>query len=145
MSIPRVYLLLLLVFVLSALGVAPLAAQTSPDLSLAVSPQAKLLDNPFGEAPVDPFNLQMNTPPETKPTSPFLVFSDSKTHVVHDSSRTVDLVDGQGDIMCLSMRTYRVKRDNPQSDAVRPAGYTTCTPTKRFQVKTAVDSGTVSH
>jgi len=36
------------------------------------------------------------------------------------------------------MRTYRVKRDHPGSDMTRPAGYTTCVPSKRFEVKNAV-------
>jgi hypothetical protein len=46
----------------------------------------------------------------------------------------------QGDTLCLSLRTYRVARVSPGSDAVRPAGYSTCQPSSRFQVKTAVES-----
>lgn len=39
---------------------------------------------------------------------------------------------------CAYMRTYRVKRDRPASDMTRPAGYTTCVPFKRFEVRSAV-------
>ncbi|MGA2004622.1 MAG: hypothetical protein ABSG70_14650 [Terriglobales bacterium] len=41
---------------------------------------------------------------------------------------------------CAFMRTYRVKRDQAGSDAVSPAGYTTCVPSKRFEVKSAVET-----
>lgn len=39
---------------------------------------------------------------------------------------------------CAYMRTYRVKRDHPGSDMTMPAGYTTCVPSKRFEMKSAV-------
>jgi hypothetical protein len=42
------------------------------------------------------------------------------------------------DHSCAYMRTYRVKRDRPASDMTRPAGYTTCVPFKRFEVRSAV-------
>ena len=40
---------------------------------------------------------------------------------------------------CAYMRTYRVQRERRGSDLVRPAGYTTCVPTKRFEMKSAVE------
>lgn len=43
----------------------------------------------------------------------------------------------QSDTTCLSIRAYRVTRDDPTSDSTRPAGYSTCQPTTRFQVKEA--------
>ena len=39
---------------------------------------------------------------------------------------------------CAFMRTYRVRRDHRGSDVTRPAGYTTCVPTRRFEMKSAV-------
>jgi hypothetical protein len=39
---------------------------------------------------------------------------------------------------CAYMRTYRVKRDHPGSDMTRLAGYTTCVPSKRFEMRSAV-------
>jgi hypothetical protein len=43
---------------------------------------------------------------------------------------------------CAYMRTYRVKRQQRGSDAVAPAGYTTCVPTRRFEMKSAVQTQT---
>ncbi len=39
---------------------------------------------------------------------------------------------------CAYMRTYRVKRMHRGSDVVSPAGYTTCVPSKRFELRSAV-------
>jgi hypothetical protein len=39
---------------------------------------------------------------------------------------------------CAYMRTYRVKREERDSDAVRPAGYTVCVPMRRFEMKSTV-------
>jgi hypothetical protein len=43
-----------------------------------------------------------------------------------------------GTTYCAFMRTYQVRRKHRGSDVVRPAGYTTCVPTKRFELKSAV-------
>ncbi len=40
---------------------------------------------------------------------------------------------------CAYMRTYRVKRQQRNSDVVSPAGYTTCVPSKRFELRSAVE------
>jgi len=45
---------------------------------------------------------------------------------------------------CAYMRTYRVRREYADSDVVSPAGYTTCVPSKRFELKNAVVSQTES-
>lgn len=45
---------------------------------------------------------------------------------------------GEEDATCFYIRSYRVTRDDPQSDATRLAGYSTCTPSSRFQTKRAV-------
>lgn len=45
----------------------------------------------------------------------------------------------QDDATCYSIRAYRVTRDDPYSDSTRPAGYSTCQPATRFQVKEADD------
>ncbi|HLW85388.1 MAG TPA: hypothetical protein VKR60_09260 [Candidatus Sulfotelmatobacter sp.] len=44
------------------------------------------------------------------------------------------------DVPCLTLRTYRVTRDDPESDTTRLVGYSTCQPSTRFQVKTTVES-----
>jgi hypothetical protein len=43
-----------------------------------------------------------------------------------------------GDSYCAFMRTYRVRREQRGSDAVRPAGYRTCVPTRRFELRSTV-------
>ncbi len=45
----------------------------------------------------------------------------------------------QNDVTCLSIRSYRVTRDDPASDTTRLVGYSTCQPSTRFQVKEADD------
>jgi hypothetical protein len=43
----------------------------------------------------------------------------------------------QNDVTCLSIRSYRVTRDDPTSDTTRLVGYSTCQPSTKFQVKEA--------
>lgn len=45
---------------------------------------------------------------------------------------------------CAYMRTYRVKRQVRGSDAVAPAGYTTCVPMRRFEMRSTVETRTDS-
>jgi len=45
---------------------------------------------------------------------------------------------------CATMRTYRVKRREYGSEAVAPAGYTTCVPVRRFEIRSAVETQTDS-
>ena len=46
----------------------------------------------------------------------------------------------QNDAICYTLRTYRVARLSPESDATKPAGYSSCLRSSRFQLKTAVDT-----
>ena len=48
--------------------------------------------------------------------------------------------DEQSDSACYSIRSYRVTRDDPESDSTRLVGYSTCQPAARFQLKDARDS-----
>jgi hypothetical protein len=41
------------------------------------------------------------------------------------------------DEICYTMRTYLVEREYKHSDSTRPAGYTTCSPAVKFEVKTS--------
>jgi hypothetical protein len=43
----------------------------------------------------------------------------------------------QSDVTCYSIRSYRVTRDDPESDSTSPAGYSTCQPVSQFQLKDA--------
>jgi hypothetical protein len=85
-------------------------------------------------------------PPQTAQTSPDLLQSQLQAG---DSSRAVPVLGPhmprivtleQDDATCYTIRAYRVARENPDSDVVRPAGYSTCLRTSRFQFKTAVDT-----
>jgi hypothetical protein len=43
------------------------------------------------------------------------------------------------DVTCLSIRSYRVVRDDPHSDSTHFDGYTTCVPAARFRMFTTVE------
>ena len=49
----------------------------------------------------------------------------------------------QNEATCYTLRAYRVARVSPGSDSTRPAGYSTCQPTTRFQLKQAVETQVV--
>jgi len=116
MSIPR----LLILSVLILTWVASVGAQ-SPEKN-AASP------------PADALNL-----PRTTLVAPG---TGEDTFTARTASRLLQhaLALEQNNVTCYSIRLYRVKRDDPQSDTTRAAGYSTCQPAARFQVKTAVDS-----
>ena len=54
-------------------------------------------------------------------------------------------VDEQNQNVCYTLRSYRVMRDDPQSDTTRAAGYSTCQPSTQYRVKTAVDKARLRH
>jgi hypothetical protein len=131
---------------LAAVFAFPSVAQTPPASdSAALLPPVKLHSDSSDRIRVDQFRL---------PSEP-LLDSDSREHTAAGLSRN-DLQPSQGfplghflkpdtvpeDLAatCYSMRSYRVKRDDPQTDVTRPAGYSTCQPATRFAVKSAVDS-----
>ena len=43
----------------------------------------------------------------------------------------------EADTICYTMRSYVVARDAKDSDATHPAGYSTCQPSNRYQLKNA--------
>jgi|HubBroStandDraft_4_1064222.scaffolds.fasta_scaffold168635_2 hypothetical protein len=121
MSIPR----LLILSVMMLAWVAPLGAQ-SPEKG-ATPP------------PADGLNL-----PRTTPVAPG---TGEDTSTARTASKLLQskllqraLALEQDNATCYSIRLYRVKRDDPESDTTRAASYSTCQPSARFQVKTAVDS-----
>ena len=112
---------------LIAAWVAPIAAQSSPK---PVSSQPQL------DGLVAPPEFRTNA-------SPF-------PQIVGDRIRATPMqqlaplrlrsrVD-EDDSVCLYIRGYRVTRDDPESDATRLAGYSTCQPAARFQTKSAVET-----
>jgi len=135
---PRLLLLSLLI----SLCVATAAAQSSPSSNSDSShPASALPRNP--ETNPRTFQFQL----------PFLAggqnLSNNEGTISEndaDVSRTLDsraqhlLTLQQDEKMCYTIRTYRVARESPDSDATRPAGYSTCQRATRFQLKEAVDS-----
>ena len=121
MGIPRLLVLPLLISVC----VAPVAAQSSPDKNPASSqPQLHGLGAP-PEFRAHVLPLPPNVRARIRDVQPQLPFDPSLA---------------QDDTACYYIRSYRVTRDDPQSDTTRPAGYSECQPAARFQVKAAVDS-----
>ena len=120
----------LLVLALLSVCVAPLAAQTaSAPLS---DVQADLRPDQI-QQPIDVDKLHLShAKPEAEQRSEYDWNVKAPSHF--DKS-----VPTQNDVTCLSIRSYRVTRDDPASDTTRLVGYSTCQPSTRFQVKQADD------
>jgi len=63
-------------------------------------------------------------------------------------SPSTSLDDGRGQVFspedetqptCFKMRSYYVERESKHSDVTHPIGYSTCTPSTRFDIKRAED------
>jgi len=119
MHIPRLLLLSLLISVC----VAPVAAQSSPDKIPAFSrPQLDGLVAP-PEFRAHALPLPPNVRARIRDIHPQLRF---------DSTLT------QNETVCYSIRSYRVTRDDPESDSTRLTGYSECQPAAQFHAKNAV-------
>jgi hypothetical protein len=126
MFIPRFLVLPLLLSV----GVTPLAAQAILDNNAQLlAPQSAQPGLRIG--PLQDFHLHGTTPaPET-----YRIIPAPGTY-----GKT--LPSDRSEVVCYSIRSYRVTRDDPESDSTRPSGYSTCQPSDRFQVK---DAGEPQH
>jgi hypothetical protein len=127
MHIPRLPFLALLM----SICVAPIAAQSSTDKAPASAHSQRdgLVAPPeFRARSVQPVQLAPNWGTRIRDTDP-------RQRVLPSDSKVA-----QNDTVCYSMRSYRVTRDDPESDSTRLAGYSECQPAARYQVKTAVDS-----
>jgi len=111
MSIFRLLPLSLLI----AASAAPLAAQTSPQEAPVAVPS---IDSTPLNARIGEYSPGLNQ------------FSVPKVWL--------NGPDGQplGDTFCLKMRSYKVARDHPGSDATHAVGYSTCQPAARFRTYT---------
>jgi hypothetical protein len=119
MHVPRLLVLSLLI----SLCVATAAAQSAPQSSSQPLPAPQT-------AQVSPDLDQFQRQPGTD----FRVVPTLGPHMPHIVTLEQD------DATCYAIRAYRVARENPDSDVVRPAGYSTCLRASRFQFKTAVDT-----
>jgi hypothetical protein len=140
MRLPR----LLILSSLFSLCVATATAQVSSDKSPDSSQLPPVL---FENGHASPDLFQFPLPFSVAELNVSDIAPDAKTS---DHDRTVIplknfprlhiLTLGQDETTCLTLRTYRVARVDPESDATRPASYSTCQPSVRFQLKAAVDS-----
>jgi hypothetical protein len=137
MRIPRLLLLSLLVSVC----VAPVIAQSSPD---KISPDKIVTSS---QLQLDGLTNGLSAPPEFRTQVPALsqraldgISANQSSPRLHsDPFQVLPFVKpGQSDTTCYVMRTYRVIRDDPDSDTTRPAGYSTCQLASRYQTKDAV-------
>jgi hypothetical protein len=131
MYIPRLLLLSLLISV----WVAPSSAQSSPAQSSSAQSSS---DQKTVSSQRELRGLV--APPEFRAHDPLL--PDNVRARVGDIQRQPpsDPSLAQNDANCFAIRSYRVARDDPESDSTRLAGYSECQPAARFQMKTAVDS-----
>ncbi len=146
MYAPRLLLLSLLI----CLCVATAAAQSSPNNSSDSSkPVSALARNP--EAGTNPFQFQPPLLEDGQSLSenedavqggndPFVTRPPDIEIQALDSRPQHLLTLQQDEKTCFTIRAYRVVRESPDSDSTRPAGYSTCQPTTRFQLKQAVDT-----
>ncbi|MGA8438186.1 MAG: hypothetical protein WB762_33190 [Candidatus Sulfotelmatobacter sp.] len=111
MSIFRVFSFSLLM----AVSAAPVVAQTSPVKAPFVMPYSDSGVSNMGIGQSSPRLNQFDLPKVwlTAPDGPL-----------------------PDDTFCLTMRSYKVARDNPDSDATHPVGYSTCQPAARFRTHT---------
>jgi hypothetical protein len=136
MSIFRLLPLSLLITV----GVATLAAQSSPEKNSVVA--QSITPAQLSASNTSPFspNLQSGANPDAPDR---ILLGDYRPRLnqfsvprnwLHNNSDSQSLADG----LCLKMRTYKVARDDPHSDSTHPVSYSTCQPAVRFQTRSIV-------
>jgi hypothetical protein len=140
---------LLVLCLLIALCVAPVAAQSSAESNSAFSPPGttqRVVELPPNAQDIPRYSLLRPAFPveglKLPDTMPATAVQERESGVIPRLEFRVPrppiLV--QNDEACYTIRSYRVTRDDPRSDSTRLAGYSTCQRAVRFQVKEAVDS-----
>jgi len=137
MYVPR--LLLLSLFI--SLCVVAAAAQSSPNNNSNSSQAASALPrNPQASTGLFRFHPRLANGQSLSENEGAIGGNDSDVTRMLDSRAQHLLTLQQDEKTCYTIRAYRVVRESPDSDSTRPAGYSTCQPTTRFQLKDAVDS-----
>lgn len=99
--------------------------------------QFKMLRVNFGSAATARYKEDTQELPESTSTDAYRLEAEALDEMAkRDLQGALKL--GQSDTSCFSMRTYRVTRDDPQSDATRLSGYSTCQIAGQYQTKDAV-------
>jgi hypothetical protein len=127
------------VSLLLAVSAASVAAQSSPEKNPDVVPSIKFGQlNSSGSADL----ASPSQKPELNPPRPLdrIRIEEYRPRLNQDGLPPTLVLGPDGlhpdDGICLTMRTYKVARDNPQSDSTHAVGYSTCQPGARFQVRT---------
>jgi len=129
MWVIRILSLLLLVSVL-------MSAQSSPDKS-SLSPQFEI------RALTAPPAFRRNSVSAPAHNGQNQIATTPLERLLAPSQQDRSLVEPfrpEATSVCFYIRTYRVKRDDPQSDITTPAGYSECQPDTRLELQDAVDS-----
>jgi hypothetical protein len=125
----------LLVPVCAAAAAAQSSPQSAPDPSQPASVPSKNVEADLGFFPLlEDLRIPSNPTQESIQSEHDSGKTPAPIHTQH--VLTLD----QNEVFCLTLRTYRVARVSPDSDTTKFAGYSTCTPGARFQLKTAVDA-----
>ncbi len=140
MYVPR----LLVPFFLVALGVVPLVAQSSTENSFAFSQSESLRSGApllstqdvidAGRFPTSARLDDLSAPEAAGANED--EFNLTPQRLLRGLRSPVLAED---DSTCYFIRSYRVRRDDPESDATRPAGYSTCLSASRLQMRSAVE------
>jgi len=124
---------------LIAVGAASVAAQSSPEKNpVVVQSTDSGQVNASGSADL----LSPNLKPDLNPPKPLDRIRAGEYHPRLNQFGLPHVLvlgpDGlsQDDTLCYAIRSYKVARDDPQSDSTHPAGYSTCQPATRFHVHT---------
>ncbi len=135
MTIPRLLVLGSLMSVCVAAAAAQSSPQHVPDSSQPASVLSQNLEADLGFFPLlEDLRVPSNASLESIQSEHDLGKMPAPVHTQH--IRTLD----QTETFCLTLRTYRVARVSPESDTTKFAGYSTCQPAARFQLRTTVDS-----
>jgi hypothetical protein len=127
---------------LIAAGVSTLAAQSSPEKTPVAIQSA---DSEQQNASTSPDLLFLFPDLKTEQSQPEpldrIRIGEYRPRLSQFAPPRTLLIDpdwqAQSDTLCLTMRTYKVARDDPHSDSTHAAGYSTCQPAARFQMHTA--------
>ncbi|HXO35626.1 MAG TPA: hypothetical protein VN901_25080 [Candidatus Acidoferrales bacterium] len=131
---------LLPISLLITLSVATLAAQSSPEKNSVVVQSVQTRQRTFPSTNLFSSNLQTGLKPNA---IDHILLGDYRPRLsqfsvprnwLHNNSDWPSPADG----LCLKMRTYKVARDGPHTDATHAAGYSTCQPAVRFQTRSIV-------
>ncbi|MFZ0772215.1 MAG: hypothetical protein WCA49_25000 [Candidatus Sulfotelmatobacter sp.] len=123
---------------LIAVGAATLAAQSSPEKT-PVLVQSTEPGQPSPSLSTDLLSANLKTPVDAPNPLDRIRIEQYRPQLNQLGAPHAWLVDPdgqQGDNLCYSIRSFKVARDNPQSDSTHAAGYSTCQPAARFHVHT---------